>query len=125
MKEVIFMKQTQSQIIATLCSELTIEEKKELKSKCNSILTLHETMRGAYFYSPHQNAGGRRYYEEKYSMNSIIILDKITYYVEQSTNCSCKNVYYKLNITADVETEFNLNIGFINKILKALDRPEN
>lgn len=119
------MKQTQSQVITAMCSKLTNAEKNDLKLKCNSIISLHKTMRGAYFYTPHGSADGRRSYEKKYSANSIIVMDNITFYVDQCTKCSCRKVYYKLDIITDVKTNFNLNIGFINKILEALQSLQN
>lgn len=114
------MKKTQKQSIAEICSKLTEEEKKELYHKCKSIISLHESMKGAYFYNSPIHAYSRRRYEDNNSQNTTIVLDGITYIVEQKTNCSAKNVYYTLYISANKQSEFRLNISFIKNILNAL-----
>ena len=59
-----------------------------------AIIEEAENMRGAYFFLPPTNAGGRRSYEKYHSHGPITWQDgKDTYTAEFSVKCSCSNVY--------------------------------
>lgn len=91
------------------------------KGMLQSIIDLHNKMKGAYFYSPPQQAYARRRYEEHNSMSTEFVLDGEEILVEQITSCSCKNVYYSMSIYIDGKIT-DKNIRFIKNILKELDK---
>lgn len=100
-------------------------ELKKLKADCIAITNLHDSMKNSYFFYSSNNAASRRSYETMNSRTTEFIFDEKRYIVKQVTKCSCKNVYYKLSIDTDKETDSNLNIGFINKIIKVIEEKEN
>jgi len=52
------------------------------------------TMKNAYFFTPHGNAGGRRYYEKQHSHDQVKWTEGgHTYTAEYIVSCSCANVY--------------------------------
>ena len=69
--------------------------------KLQRVLNLHEAMKGCYFFQPPASAGQRRAYEAHNSLETEIIHDGKTIGISQVTECSCKNVYYKMSITID------------------------
>lgn len=84
------------------------------------IIDLHEKMRGAYFYTPPGNATGRRSYERKNSMTTEFEYAGQRIEIVQDTQCSCKNVYYKMSINIDGRGT-NKDIRFVKKMLKSLE----
>ena len=68
------------------------------KQKIENILTLHEKMKKAYFFAPPQKAKSRREYEEYNSKKTTTTHKGQKIEVAQITECSCKNVYYKMTI---------------------------
>lgn len=113
-------KTSQLQQIRELIKKLEVAELKTLERECREIVGLHEKMRNAYFFQPPGNANMRRSYEEYNSKVTLFSLDQNNYEIIQTTNCSCKNIYYKLTINVNDEYT-NLNISFINKILLAIN----
>ena len=94
-----------------------IIEMDSLVSKINKIINLHETMKGAYFFSSPTFANERRRYEEKYSLVSEFEYQGNLYRVEQVTNCSCRNVYYTIRYYENGKQIYK-DIRFLKKILK-------
>lgn len=90
------------------------------KNALQSIIDLHEKMKGAYFYTPPASAAGRRAYETKNSMATEFDVDGQKVEVVQSASCSCKNVYYKMTICIDGNAT-SKDIRFIKKLLKSLE----
>ena len=92
-----------------------------MKNQLESIIDLHEKMRGSYFYNPPMSASSRRSYEKYNSLTSEFTFNNQKITVEQNTSCSCKNVYYKMYITIDGQRT-KKDIRFIKKILKEIDQ---
>jgi hypothetical protein len=90
------------------------------KNQLESIINLHEKMRGCYFYSSPQNASSRRSYERYNSLTSEFEHNNQKITVIQDTECSCKNVYYSMKIYID-DKLVNKDIRFVKKILNALN----
>ncbi len=67
----------------------------KLEKQIKGALTLHDQMKGAYFYTPPSIASMRRSYEKRNSMNFTFSFRGDIYEVNLSTDCSCKIVYYK------------------------------
>lgn len=86
-------------------------------SQLNAIIKLHEKMKGSYFYNSPMNASSRRSYEQHNSLETTITHNNQEVRVEQNTQCSCKNVYYKMSIyiNGNITTK---NISFVKKLLK-------
>jgi len=58
-------------------------------------------MRNCYFWTPPQNASGRRSYENYKSNYIKFKLDGKEYEVEQDCRCSCRNIYFSTCILVD------------------------
>ena len=69
--------------------------------KLSTIIELHNNMKGCYFWSPPGTASGRRYYETQRCNKLSFIYDGALYEINQSTDCSCKNIYYSLSVMVD------------------------
>lgn len=108
---------TQRKMIEQELNQMAQEERQKLRKILNSIIGLHETMKGAYFYSPPPSAKQRRSYEDRHTRETTFKLGDEEYIVEQKTICSCKDVYYSLSIWTDKEVSYCLNAGFLNKVL--------
>lgn len=91
--------------------------KKDIISKLNSIISLHEEMKNSYFFYSPSHASGRRAYEDSHSLDTIIFTDVSIIRVVQETSCSCKNVYYSMSIYEDGKL-LHKDIRFIKKLLK-------
>lgn len=98
--------------------------KKEIISKLNSIIGLHEEMRNCYFFNSPSHSWGRRAYEDSHSLDTIIFTDISIIRVVQETRCSCNNVYYSMNIYENGE-RLNKDIRFIKKLLKMAKKIED
>ena len=66
-----------------------------------SVLDRHERFSGSYFWTPPANASGRRRMELDNSETLRFRFGGEEYSVEQSVDCSCKNIYYRLLVTVD------------------------
>ena len=65
-----------------------------MKNAIRDIIAQAEKMRNAYFWSPPQNAAGRRNYEQYNSREKIEWVDgRDTYTAEYIVDCSCRNIY--------------------------------
>lgn len=65
------------------------------KTEVEGIISLHEKMRNSYFWSPPCVASSRRSYEKKNSLHVVGDYNGHEIDLECSTECSCKNIYYK------------------------------
>lgn len=65
-----------------------------------AIIRLHDKMRGSYFYTPPSSAASRRNYESTHSLTTEFEVNGQAIRVEQTTSCSCRNVYYKMHVYA-------------------------
>lgn len=69
-------------------------------------LTLHDKMKGSYFYSSPGSASSRRSYEKNNSRDTLkFVVDGKEYTWKQTTDCSCRNVYYKSIVTVDGDSK--------------------
>jgi len=118
-------KVTQTQLIKIAVEKINESEMEKLKANCIAIKNLHDYMKDSYFYKPSKVAALRRSYEIANSRTTEFTLDDAKYIVRQDTKCSCNNVYYYLTIVTDKKTDYNLNIGFINKIINAIEKKES
>lgn len=91
----------------------------EITSSLNEIISLHETMRKAYFFSSPQTAYERRRYEVHHSLSTYFVYGGHEYEIKQVTECSVRNVYYKMNILIDGKGSTK-DIRFIKKLLKEI-----
>ena len=78
-----------------------IKRTKKLKSTLRLILSIHNDMKGCYFWRPPSKASCRRRYEDERSNRVHFILNGVEYKIDQSTDCSCKNIYYSLRVMVD------------------------
>ena len=78
-----------------------INRTKKLKSTLRLILSIHGDMQGCYFWSPPCSAHQRRSYEAARSNRVHFLLNGVEYEIDQSTDCSCKNIYYSLRVMVD------------------------
>lgn len=70
----------------------------EIKSILSNIISNHERYKKSYFFNPPTSAPARRSLEKSISGEySIIIMDD-KFEINQSLQCSCKNVYYRLSV---------------------------
>jgi hypothetical protein len=70
------------------------EKKQELIKAIEAVVDTATYMRNAYFFDPPQNAGARRWYEEKHSAEFVKWEESGNVYTaEFTTECSCKHVY--------------------------------
>ena len=89
-------------------------------SPLDSIIDLHERMRGAYFFLPPANSYARRVYENKNSMTSEVKTTSGHYVVRQDTECSCRKVYYRMTINLLIdgqEVRTNKTIRYIKVLM--------
>ena len=63
--------------------------------------SLHEKMKGCYFWDPPSSAPQRRKMEEERSKLLEFVFEGKHYLLDQETICSCKNVYYSLAVYVD------------------------
>ena len=91
---------------------------KSIKIKLNTILELHEKMRNCYFWSPRGNAASRRREEEQKSNYLEFMLGEDYYEIDQTTRCSCKNYYYKLDVQVNGVKK---DVRALKKLIKYLD----
>ena len=93
--------------------------KEKIINMLHSVITLHESMRGAYFFQSPRVAAQRRRYEETHSMKTSFEFEGMQIEIEQTTSCSCKNVYYHMDIYIDGNYQ-RKDIRFVKGILKKL-----
>jgi len=94
---------------------------KDLIQTLNRIIDLHECMKGAYFFTPPNDAQSRRRYEDKHTLYSEFEYKGNRYYVKQETTCSCRNVYYKISYYENNNLVYK-DIRFIKRILKECEK---
>lgn len=90
---------------------------KQAKHSLQSIINTHEKYSKSYFFSPSQNASGRRSNEKNFLKNNPevhFITSKGLLKVSFNYSESCQNVYYKIYITLD---DVPKNISFIKKLV--------
>lgn len=71
---------------------------KSTQNKVKDVIELHEKMKKAYFFTPPYTSEKRRSYEQENSLKLKFKNDKKIYSVEAITECSSKNVYFKLSV---------------------------
>ncbi len=69
----------------------------------NQIEETHVKMKNSYFWSPPSNAARRRNYESYNSNSAVFYVGDTLWEIHQSTDCSCKNIYYRLTIHVNEE----------------------
>jgi len=74
---------------------------KPTRTKVRKIVDSHEKRQSAFFWSPPSNASSRRSYEKSHSNSISFTHGKKKYVVEQSTECSAKNIYYSFGVTVN------------------------
>lgn len=95
-------------------------KEKELLLKLNDIVSLHESMKGAYFFHSPRVAALRRRYEEQHSQVTEFDYNGHHYLVEQETTCSCRNVYYSIYYYMDGEVLYK-DIRYIKKMIREIE----
>jgi len=73
----------------------------KLIEEIRTVVETHEQMKKAYFFRPPSSARQRRAYEEDRCASIRFVFDDKTYRITQTTTCSCKNVYYNLEVWVD------------------------
>lgn len=91
--------------------------KKVTIERIKMAIELHENMKGCYFYSSPCNSHGRRSYEKRNSLTTKFTYKKQKIEIKQVTDCSCKNVYYKMLIIIDNE-ETKKDLRFLKKLIE-------
>lgn len=69
--------------------------------KLQQVMDLHKKMSKSYFYNPPTHASARRLYEKENSLETEVEVDGVTYRFVQTTNCSCRYVYYDIKYYID------------------------
>ena len=67
----------------------------------DTIVDLHNDMKGSYFWTPPGSASRRRSYEADRCNDLTFRFDGNTYRIEQTTSCSCKHIRYQLYVEVD------------------------
>lgn len=98
---------------ATTSTTLTISN--ETRKNIETYLVYSEKFKNAYFWTPPQNASGRRSLENAYSLDFSFEYDGKKYRCSFSIDCSCKNIYVRKNIQVDGCVK---DIRSLKKILK-------
>ena len=75
----------------------------------------HNKFKSSYFWTPPAKADNRRNMEENNQLEITFILNGVTYTLEQSVRCSCRNVYYRASIQRDGDTK---TISTVKKLIK-------
>lgn len=65
------------------------------------IVEQHARMKNCFFWTPPQGAAARRSYEKDNSASIEFVLNGVHYEILQSVECSCKNIYYFLDVKLD------------------------
>ena len=97
---------------------------KQARQMCEEIINTHERYSKAYFWSSNANASDRRYAEQKFMEEHpdvCFVKDgteiRVSFYYKQS----CRNVYYKLDVSIYENGELikHGNIKDVKKIIHA------
>lgn len=73
----------------------------QISKNIEQIISLHESMRNAYFWSAPSSAQARRAYEQTHSAELAFDYNGKSYFFSCETTCSAKNVYYRGHFTVD------------------------
>lgn len=74
----------------------------KLEKTLKNVIAQHERFKNSYFWTPPQNASGRRQMEKRESREPIsFAYGGKKYEIKQAVDCSCKNVYYNFSVHVD------------------------
>jgi len=73
----------------------------QIKSQIEEILARHDRFRNSYFWTSPGSASMRRRMEADNSVNLEFTHNGRVYQIHQTVSCSCKNVYYRLEVAVD------------------------
>ena len=93
-----------------------IMRSKKTISYIRGIIDLHADMQGAYFWRPPSSAPQRRAYERERTHSLTFKVNGVLWEINQVTDCSCKNIYYSLDVRVDGNKK---NVRALKKLIGA------
>ena len=87
----------------------------KLEILIKDIISQHEKFRDSYMWSSPDSASSRRLYEKQNSREPIsFMFQGKVYGIEQTVNCTWKNVYYSISVIVDGVSK---NINSLKKLV--------